>query len=237
MPVREGRGTRERPAHRAGRVKLWSSEAELTLVCRFAALPQVVQERVGPWRELPRQKRRPIRVWDGYQVLKVQLDLLIDGLLEQPIRAVTDELDALRRLGQKLPNEERPPKLRVVGKGPYLDSPVWWTIDSLQIVEQETITQAGHGRRGECCRATATVVLAEFVDENVTITQDRERAKALRDRTHVWQAGDSVQKLAKQYLGDSRRAAEIKQANPRIRRWSTVTKGTRVKIPPEIQAR
>lgn len=209
------------PRRRRGRVILWAPEARERIVVRHAELPRVLTERAGGWRTVPRQGRRPLTVWDGYEPLRVQLVLFLDGWQEMPARSVAPQIRSIREMARRVPELDRPPWVRAIGVVPY--SRTRWVIEALQVVEDRHV-------RGRVVRARVTVTLLEWVDPEVDLRVERPR-RPTRQRTHDWQRGDTLPKLAKRYLGDARRARDIAAANDRIRVWSRVRPGTAIRIP------
>lgn len=210
------------PNPRVGRVILWAPEAGVRLGARHAELPQVTSERAGGWRTIPRQQHRPITAWDGYEPLRERIVLWLDGWMEIPARSVDPQIALARRLTRKVERLGRPPWLRAIGIVPYPGTR--W------VVEQGFSVEELEHRRGRCVRAKVTVPLLEWVNPEIDLRVERQRAIA-RQQWHEWEAGDTLAKVAKRYLGDKRRADDVRAENPKIRRWSTLRVGTRIKIP------
>jgi hypothetical protein len=222
------RATHAPPDPVPGHGTLWSSETGLTVVGRYAGLPQVVGERAasGSWETIPRQALRPMANWTGHQALKLEVKLRFDGW--DDLVSVAPKLRALRSLEDRLPGEDaerRPPTLRLIGYTPghYGAISVRWVIDNLAI-EEEIV------RRGVCYRATATITLLEWVSPQIKLRVQKTRSAA---RRYTWRKRDTLAKVAKRLLGSDGAQArqQIRDANPSIKKWTTVKVGTKIKIP------
>lgn len=209
------------PRRHAGRLILWAPEAGRRVVARHAEPPRIISERAGGWRAIPRLAHRPLTVWDGYELLRMQIVVLLDGWMEFPARSVESELTAIRDMAAKVDGLDRPPWLRAIGVVPYTGTR--WVIESMTVDETKHV-------RGRLVRGRVTLILMEFVSPVVDLRVERAR-RTSRPRSHRWERGDTVEKLARRYLRDSRRAADIRAENPRIRKWSQVRPGTLVRIP------
>lgn len=196
----------------------------MRLVARHAELPQPEQERVAAWRVVPRAQRRPLTVWDGPELLRQRLVLWLDGWQDMPgPRSIEPQLARVRALWRRAEGLDRPPWLRAIGALP-MPRPRW------VVTQPSSITELAHDRRGRCVRARVELTLLEWVDPEVELRVARPRRIARR-RTHVWQRGDTIRKLARRYLGGGDRWVDIRAANPRIRAWSRVRPGTVIVIP------
>lgn len=208
------------PKRQGGRVILWAPEAGVRVVTRHADLPQIDQEG-GGWRTVPRSRRRPITVWDGPEARRETVVVMLDGWDEFPARSVRPQMQALRKLWRRVDGLDRPPWLKVVGVVPFAGTR--WVVESPRVEELQH-------RRGVCVRARVTLTLLEWVDPVVDLRVARQRQLA-KPRWHEWQSGDTLQKLAKRYLRDARRGPDIRALNPKVRQWSKVPRGTRIRIP------
>lgn len=225
-PAWEAADTARPPAPIPGRVILWAPEAKLTIVGGFNVEPQVVGERAasGGWESIARPQLRPLSSWVGHQPLKIQADVLLDGYRSG--YTVEDDLERVRSLQDRLVGDgapRRPPWLRVLGYTPGHYSKVRWVIDTLVVVEQEYLG-------GRCARALVTLTLLEFVSADVALRVTASRKKA---HSYVWRKGDTLGKVAKSQLGSSGSVArtQIRKANPKIKHFTRVTKGHKIKIP------
>lgn len=203
-----------------GKVLLLSEEANVSVVCRHSDLPQVTQERAGGWDSLPRITGSPISTWAGTQTLQETLTLLLDAW---PHHNVEAGLTAVRKLGRRAPGLNRPPTLRVLGRTPYHGRT--WVLAGLTVEDQLYV-------RGKTARSLLTLLLAEYVDPKIQITKPT-AAASTRNKAHwyVWRKTDTLRSVAKSQLGDAGQTTAIRGANPKITQWSTVTAGTRVRIP------
>jgi hypothetical protein len=224
--VRYGAYRGPQPPRLRGRLTLWAPELEVQLLTQNYARPQVQDERTGRWRTIDRPQLRPVATFDGYQALRIKLKLMLDGWPE--LRSVEQDVQLLRDMAQDKVSDavKRPGKVMAIGAVPY--PTVEWVIDTLSFDADLEMTLPS---TGEVARAVAEVVLLEFVDPEINIKVDRRAAAAAKARTHTWTARDTLHALAKHYLGNSNRANSIRVANPKIKRWSTVKPGTKIKIP------
>lgn len=225
--VRQIRKTsRTPPDPVVGRMIFWCPELGLQLTSRHRELPQVSSERAGGWRTVERPQLRPIVSWNGHQPLTVDMKLSLDGhLAGKSGRSVEASVAALRRMAYESPKSgpRRPPWLRAIGRMPYSDSSIKWVIQTLSF--EDEIYNAG-----VLTRTVASVTLLEWVSPEITQRVDKAK-KAARATGHKWRRGDTLHKLARALLGDSRRYTEIVKANPKITNWSKVKVGTTIKIP------
>lgn len=233
------------PSRVRGQCILWSREAgrangnngaPITVRARHAELPQVVGERTGGWRTVNRPGLLPITTWDGSQPLRVQLVLIFDGLGgRRRERDVVGDLRDLRLLTYRVGVLGRPPTLRVIGAVPFSDggireehqsTPPEWVIEELEIEE------LAHLPSGDPAVAKATVTLLEHIPATI----EQRRLQAQGRRGYKWRKGDTLSKVAREKLGDSRRAQWIRDANPKITKqgWSKVKVGTRIVIPKRL---
>lgn len=220
--------THRPPAPVPGHATLWSPETGQTVTGRHAGLPQVVGERAasGSWETIPRPGLRPVVNWTAHQSLKLEVKIRFDGWDAQS--SVEGVLRALRALEDRLPGqdaERRPPVLRLIGYAPghYGAPEVRWVIDNLVIVEEIVIGSV-------CYRALATVTLLEWVSPQVKLRVQKTRSAA---GSYTWTAKDTLAKVAKRRLGSDGADArqQLRDANPRIKQWTKVQVGDKVKIP------
>lgn len=225
-------GSGQPPARVRGVVRLWSREADLVVSLKHAERPQVLQERAGGWREVPRTGLTSVTAWDGSKALRIKLVLWLDGWSEIPRRPVDKQVDAVRLLGYRIPSLKRPPTFKVIGAVPYSDggvrpdkrsSPPDWVLDGLEVEELLHTSQTG-----TVARAKLTLTLLEYIPSDV----DRQKLKApTGTKSYRWHKGDTLASVARDELGDSRRADWIRKANPKVKSWASLKPGTSIRIP------
>ncbi|MCK9250344.1 MAG: hypothetical protein M0P31_15395 [Solirubrobacteraceae bacterium] len=212
------------PEPMAGHVLLWSTDTGATTALRYREPVQVVQERAGGWRSIPRPQLRPLTTWDGHQAIQLRVTGDLNGWEAQ--RPVVDELRALRGLGGKVSSDvRRPHVLRVIGRSvpiPTVGDDPTWVITALEVVEELHVG-------GLCARALCTVTLEQYVEATVELRVARQQKAAWR--WYRWRKGDTPYRVAKRELRDGKRQREIKKLNPKVKRWSSLTTKDRVKIP------
>jgi LysM repeat protein len=213
------------PPRRRGFVQLYAPEVAISVMARYIAPPQVISERAasGAWTTIQRMKRRPLSSWTGPQLVRIECQLRFGG---DGLGPVTDDLEQLRRLQNRLPGDDaadRPPFIRVVGYVPGHYDRVEWQIDGLEIAEEGF-------KAGKCVLASAKVTLVEWVSSTITTKAPPARRPA---RKVKWKKGDTLPKLAKKYLGsDSKQArSALRKANPGIKAWTKIEVGRTITIP------
>jgi LysM repeat protein len=221
--------TTDPPDAKRARVHLFCDALGLTLTARHMEAPKVTQERAGGWELVERPKLEPLTNWTGPQALRVTLTLLIDGY-EDKARPIQKQLDTLRRFAYRVPALDRPPTLVVIGAVPYSkgglakgseDERPEWVIEGLEIVDEI------HTASGTPSRSIATVRLLKFTPARAKVR----RAKKTAATTYTWRSGDTLAEVADKKLGAASRAPLIRAANPKIKTWSKVRTGTKIKIP------
>lgn len=222
----------EPPARIPGRVIVWAPEIGLTVVARHNVAPQVVDEPAasGAWSVTPRTKRSPVTAYAAEQPLRVAVELLLDGWIEQ--RNVAPEIRALRTMEVRISGAgapPRPPWLRVIGVMPVLPTSataIRWGIDGIAIEEgKERID-------GVPARAVAKITLLRLATPEVQVRMSPATLSAKR-HTKPWLRGDTLAKFAGRWLGGNTQDARdaLRRANPSIKRWSAVKAGAHVVVP------
>lgn len=203
-----------------GAVILWSPELDLQIVLRHRSPVQTTKERAGGFRPIPVPQLRPITTWDGHP----EIELTVAGVLDRYLDGgnVVDELEDLRTLGAKVSTKvRRPPIVRLIGRVPNPTSGTpEYVVNGLEIIEEQF-------NGGLVARALCTVTLLQWTPADITLRVEESPATSYR-----WKKGDTLSAVAKRLLGDARREREIRKANPKITKFTGLTAGTTVKVPP-----
>ncbi|MFT4034499.1 MAG: hypothetical protein QM679_02875 [Patulibacter sp.] len=190
----------------------------IQVMARFLAPAQITRERAGGWQSVQRPGLTPVSAWDGPQALGVQLTLRLQATPPSDVRQMLSNL----RLMGRATETGQPPVVRVAAAlpDPAQNTPF--------ILAGLTVEELQHTTDGHCWQANATVDLDEYV---APVAVSRPLRATSATVSYTWRSGDTLSRVARERLGDSRRAQWIRDANPKISRWSTVRKGTRIKLP------
>jgi hypothetical protein len=207
-----------------GHFLLWARELDLEIALPNADRPQVTRERAGGFRVIPVPQLRPLLAWDGHPEVAIQLVGRLDGRNGPRIQPTVDKL---RRLGSKVSSEiRRPPLVRPIGRipNPTTGSNADWVVTSLQIVEEE------HARgSGVLTVARCTVELTQWTASQ--ILEQKEAGARSATRPYTWKSGDTLAEVAERELGDAAKDDLIRDANPKIKKWSHVQTGDKIRLP------
>lgn len=159
----------------------------------------------GGWTTTDRWGRKAITSWQGEQPYKLE----ISGLFVARFQGVNDVeafCDEIEMWYAARGDFNAPRHVRVVGASPGTDKE--WVITDLQW--KPSVRLADGKRR----IAPFDLVLMEFVDPDSVIRPTKRAADASnRKRLYVVKPGDTLTSIAKNKLGDAKRADDIRREN------------------------
>ncbi len=180
----------------------------------------------GGWETVARPDRTALTVWRGFEPLRLAGAVLIDHFFEDP----EDRSDRCREDRQRLERmagrgegarDREPPVLRVEAPGESVPrQDVSWVIEALEWQEEGVI----FNRAGNPVRLAATLTLLQHVEDRVlhdrSAANRRKEQRAKRSarrrrgpRRYTVRAGDTLQRIAHEQLGDADEWRELANLN------------------------
>jgi hypothetical protein len=205
-----------------GRVRLYTSDGELTMTARLDEQPPKMTAGYGGWERLDRRYKLPILEWQKGDLYGMSFGLLFDG--HQAGRSIEDRVALLEQMA-RTPGGEDPPTV-IHADGPLPRSArVTWVIESLEWGESMWVGQVR-------TRQQVTVMLAQFEDDEKLRLLRKPKRKKHRAYT-VKQGGQTLERIAADKLGSAKKWKAIRDLNPRKTRMhpKKIPGGTELKLP------
>jgi len=186
-----------------------------------------IQSGYGGWTVVDRARQRGLTQWNGVEPKRLSIPILFDGLQSEDNK----EDDIARLLKMATPDPTEPPIVTLSGKG-FPEIAERWVIEDIQ---WGTNVMWGTDRNGKdiLMRQDAVVTLMQYVAGDRAAFS---KAKPARVGGSVWpkhyivKAGDTLQKIASKFYGNSKKWKLIANAN-NIRDPKHLKKGRNLTIP------
>lgn len=186
-----------------------------------------IQSGYGGWEVVARARQRGLTQWNGVDPKRLSIPILFDGIHNGDNQE--DEVNKLLRMAT--PDKYEPPIVHIEGKG-FPEIGQQWVIEDIAWGSNVIWGTDRHGK-DSLLRQDAVVNLMQYVAGDRAAFS---KAKPARVGGRVWpkhyivKAGDTLQKIASKFYGNSKKWRIIANAN-NIRDPSHLKKGRTLKIP------
>jgi hypothetical protein len=173
------------------------------------------------WQEMDRPQRPGFAHYDGRNLLRLKVPVLLEGLSQggKSVQTMWDQLDWFKWINPDK-GRETPPRITLSGPIPHSD--LTWVLQGLEWGD-DALT-----RDDVLIRQSATLTFMEYQAADIAI----ERDKSKKRKTVRSKRGDTLRKLAKRYLGDASKWPDLRKLNPKLRDPHAVIKtNTLIRLP------
>ncbi len=199
-------------------IRIISQDPGIDISVPVGNLPATLVGGLGGWREVERQDDLSVSDWDGQELLKQDISILLDGWATN--ESVDRQLNTILKLGRDSRGEHAPAVFRVSGPV-YFEGKAWvLPPDGIDLTggEIETIRRQGNG---ELLRQEVILHLMEYRrPDTIKVRRkgkhrDRTGVSPGRPLTYTTVKGDNLQKIAAKpgIFGDWKRWKEIGDKN------------------------
>lgn len=206
-----------------------SDEISTRSTARMAGPAQLTQNQPAGWQQTQRFGRLSFTLYqEGGAGFQLDIPFIFDGYTDGTV--VESDINALERLGEIIPAQERTPICTVDANGgiPHdlTRSPkLRWVI--VNIVWGDFIMNQQNQRT----RQVGTVTLWQWIPDKIIATKNLPLGTAIPNNYKI-QSGDTLQKIAAHYYGDQAQWHSIVSANPKkLRDPNHPPVGTVIKLP------
>jgi nucleoid-associated protein YgaU len=222
-----------------GQVLLYSEERpELSVLSDLGSAYPTWTAGFGGFESVARPKQTAITKWNGFELAAFDVDILLDNLIEgTSIERACAILEAMGgRGGDGIKRGGHPPLLLIDTAGvmtadvrTFPDSR--WVVNDLDWHPDETITN----HAGNRIYALVTVSLLQY-NTDLRLKTQADRAARITGpstvvRTVKAKAGDTLQSIARRYLGDAGKWTQLQKLNPQVRDPRKLKTGQSIRVP------
>jgi nucleoid-associated protein YgaU len=185
----------------------------------------VITDGYGGWTVVNRPHRRGLTNWTGRNPFRQEIDIVISEFKDGT--SVEPQIKALQEMASPvLSNPARTPVVRIHGDM-LVHKDTDYIIEDLVFGATERNHEKGHRTR-----QLVTVKLLEYVDGGDVKENKTKPGHNIKYRTYTIKHGDTLQKIAKKFLGDYKRWKEIAKLN-NIHDPRHPPVGKKIRIPPK----
>lgn len=192
-----------------------------TLLTPLGEKPPTLSNGFGGWKTIDRPRRVAFTEWDGSQPFRMDLPLMLEGGGQDVGGAVSQ----LNQMAQVPLGATEPPTVRLVGII-FGALEAWdWVIED--IAYDETVRD----ENGTTVRQPCSVKLLQYVKaDRIQRVAGKKKTTPAKYRTYTIKRGDTLQKIAKKLLKNTKRWKELATLN-KIRDPKKLRVGSKIKVP------
>jgi nucleoid-associated protein YgaU len=223
----------------AGQILLYSDERpELSIFTDLGSAYPTWTGGFGGFESVPRPKQVAITKWNGFDLAAFDVDLLFDNLeAGESVERACAILEVMGgRGGDGIQRRGHPPLLIVDTAGvmsadAHAFPDARWVVNDLDWHPDETITN----KAGNRIYALVTVSLLQYNTDLRLRTQADKIARVTGPsqvvRTVQAKPGDTLQSIARRYLGDAGKWVQLQKLNQQVRDPRKLKTGQTIRVP------